>query len=91
MDRKQIDLKMRELLKNNRFTLNTSRNTKRFVDKGDVFVRPVSEGVEMVVSQFGQLWDAWLWFNKKTVVCLKLNFLPDDFENDIIQQLFYNP
>jgi hypothetical protein len=91
MDRKEIDVKMRELLVKNEFTQLIGPKTKVFVENGDVFTKSLTDNTEMVLSRFQQIWDCWLWVNRGTDVCLKLDFMPKDFENDVIQQLLLNP
>lgn len=82
---------MEKTLKSEGFAPFVGPSTITFVDKGDVYIRPIKDGVEMVVSQFGTNWDAWLWFERKNEVCLKLAFKVEDFKNLIIQQILGNP
>ena len=84
---------MEEILESKNFLRNDSLGNFQN-HKGMVYARKLDldEGdVQMVINSGFGVWDAWLWVDNKTSICLKLGFKPEDFSSPIIQQLLLNP
>ena len=62
-----------------------------FKCSGPVWIKALSENVDIIINEYEGGCDAWLWVNREIEICLKLGFKPEDFENDVIKQIMLNP